>query len=62
MGVGWNKKGLMMREGAKHRVGCTRREEKTRGAAEERGDGRGGKIRGRAGRTEGEGDRKKGET
>lgn len=58
-GGGDEKKGLLMRKGAKHRVGCTVRVEKTRGAAEERGDGHGGKIRGRAGQTEGEGTEKR---
>lgn len=38
------------------------REEKREELQEERGDGHGGKIRGRAGQTEGERDRKKGET
>ena len=50
----------MMRKRAQHSVGCTLCE---RGAAEEReGGGRSGKIRGRAGRTEGEGTETRRET
>lgn len=50
----------MMRKRAKHSVGVLHCE---RGAAEERGgDGRSGKIRGRAGRTEGEGTETRRET